>query len=109
MVSAGLGDARSAANLRRTRVAQGALVAAGVNGGAGVCDRAILSTSLASASSIHRNGIVLRIGLLPSAVFGTGSNIVARRSAVCEVVHILVNIQIIFRRIRRFQAGIRKG
>jgi hypothetical protein len=55
-------------------------VATGANGGGGASLSAITSTCLASASSIHRNGIDFRIGLLPGAVVDPHAEIVANRS-----------------------------
>jgi hypothetical protein len=52
----------------------------GATGAAGASLCAAVSTSLASASSIHRNGIGFRIGLLPRAVFDPHAGIVANPS-----------------------------
>ena len=71
-------------------------LSAGANGGAGASERAIASTSLASASSIHRNGIGFRIGLLPATVFGMCSNLFAGPFDTCELGHILTKIYITF-------------
>jgi len=74
----GAGEA-GAAIQRRTRLAHGALLATGAKGGgASLC--AVASTCLASASSIHRNGIGCRIGLLPGAVVDPHADIVAKPS-----------------------------
>jgi hypothetical protein len=59
------------------------LVAAGAKGGAGASHRAMANTRLASASSIHRNGIDFRIGLLPGAIFASRADIVAIRGDEC--------------------------
>jgi hypothetical protein len=60
------------------------------------------STCLASFSSIHRNGIGFRIGLLPGAVFGTRNNMVTRPPDACEPGHILAIIYATFRKIQGF-------
>jgi len=75
----GIGDG-GAATQRRTRSAHGALVATGAKGGGGASLCAVARTCLASASSIHRNGIGFRIGLLPGAVVDPHADIVAKPS-----------------------------
>ena len=77
--TAAVGDDGAAATQRRTRSAHGALAETGAKGGGGASLCAVASTCLASASSIQRNGIGFRIGLLPGAVVDPHGDIVATR------------------------------
>jgi hypothetical protein len=79
----GFGDAGLAATQRRTRLAHGAGSATGASGGSGASHCAVVSTCLASASSIHRNGIGFRIGFLPGAVFDPRAGMVAKPPDGC--------------------------
>jgi hypothetical protein len=81
--SSGRGEAGPAATQRRTRSAHGARGATGAKGGGGASCRANASTCRASASSIHRNGIDFRIGILPGAIFDSRADIAAHPCDEC--------------------------